>query len=247
MPKEFSASKATAEFCTGVTFEDLPKETVDFIKKDILDWLGCAIGGSASDFSLPAKKLITSLGGAKQSLAFGLGAVNVRDAAFFNGYCGHILEMDDVDRESISHPATVNIAPALAAAQYVNKSGKDFMLASVCGFEAMLRIGAAITPAHYEIFHTTSTAGNFGAAMAAGKIFDLNNQEMLWALGNAGTLSGGLWQFNQNAAMSKFLHTGSAASNGVVCALLAKNQFSGATEILEGSQGFFCGLCQTGN
>ena len=53
----------------------------------------------------------------------------------------------------------------------------------------MLRIGAAITPAHYAIWHTTSTAGVFGAAAASGRMLGLTNQQMQWALGNAGTLA----------------------------------------------------------
>ena len=106
----------------------------------------------------------------------------------------------------------------------------------------MLRIGASITPEHYKIFHTTATTGIFGASVAAGKILGLDEKRLLWALGNAGTLSCGLWQFLRDGGMSKFLHTAHAAGQGVYVALLAREGFSGATHILEGEQGFFKGF-----
>ena len=88
-------------------------------------------------------------------------------------------------------PLPPNLAAAFAAAEFAGKQGKDVLLAAVCGFEIMLRIGAAITPAHYKIFHTTATTGVFGAAMAAGKLLDLDAIQLNWALGNAGTMSAG--------------------------------------------------------
>ena len=57
-------------------------------------------------------------------------------------------------------------------------------------------------------------------------------------------MSAGLWQFLPDGGMSKFLHTGAAAGNGILVAMLAKNGFSGATHILEGKQGFFAGYAR---
>ena len=87
-----------------------------------------------------------------------------------NAYFGHILEMDDVDKESISHPATVVMPAALAMGAWNASSGKEVITSIVAGFEVMLRIGATIAPEHYKIFHTTATTGIFGASVEAGKI-----------------------------------------------------------------------------
>lgn len=241
----FSPSRACAEFAVGLKFEDIPANVIDLIKRDLLDWAGCAIKGSADRSAAPIKAARALLGGAPQAGVFGDPALtDMRTAATENAYFGHIFEMDDVDRDSISHPATVVMPGALAAAQYYGKSGKDILTATVAGFEVMLRIGAAITPAHYQVFHTTATTGVFGSAMSAGKILGLPADRMLWALGNAGTLSCGLWQFNPDGAMSKFIHAGGAAGNGLWVALLAKDGFSGASHILEGKQGFFAGFAR---
>lgn len=244
MEKQFSPSLACAQFASELKFEDIPESVVDFTKKDILDWIGCAIGGSADPSSKPIKEVSLILGGKTQAPVIGLSDQNVVTAAACNAYFGHILEMDDVDKDSISHPATVVISPALAVASWKKNSGKEIIASIVAGFEVMLRIGAAITPAHYKVFHTTATTGIFGAAISSGKLLGLNSKELLWALGNAGTSSAGLWQFLQDGAMSKFLHMAHAAGNGLYIAFLAKQGFSGAAHILEGSQGFFKGYAR---
>ena len=240
MNPDFSASRACAQFASSLQYQDIPDQVIDFVKRDLLDWLGCAIGGSASPASRPIKSVSLLLGGVRQAEVIGLSSQNVVTSAACNAYFGHILEMD-VDKESISHPATVIMPAALAVGAWNASSGKDVITSIVAGFEVMLRIGASITPEHYKIFHTTATTGIFGASVAAGKILGLDEKRLLWALGNAGTLSCGLWQFLRDGGMSKFLHTAHAAGQGVYVALLAREGFSGATHILEGEQGFFKG------
>jgi 2-methylcitrate dehydratase PrpD len=152
--------------------------------------------------------------------------------------------MDDVDKESISHPGTVVIPAALAVGEWRGASGRELLAAVIAGYEVMLRVGAAITPAHYQVFHTTATTGVFGSAMAAGRLLKLDEEQMTWALGNAGTMSSGLWEFLQDGAMSKFLHAGHAAASGVMAACLAQTGFTGPSRILEGRQGFFAGFAR---
>ena len=241
----FSPSAACAEFAADLSYDSIPPEALDLIRRDILDWTGCALAGSRDRAAVPIQKTAELLGGKAEASVFGnRDKTDLRTAAMENGYFGHIFEMDDVDRESISHPATVVMPGAMALGEWQKKTGRDVLTAIVAGFEVMLRIGAAITPAHYAIWHTTSTAGVFGAAAASGRMLGLTNQQMQWALGNAGTLACGLWQFNPDGAMSKFLHAGNAAGNGILVSLMAQNGFSGATHILEGKQGFFAGYAR---
>jgi 2-methylcitrate dehydratase PrpD len=100
-------------------------------------------------------------------------------------------------------------------------------------------VGEAVNPSHYRFWHPTGTAATFGAAAAAGSILRLDPARMLDALGTAGTQAAGLWEFNADGAMSKHLHPGKAAFNGILSADLAKAGFTGATRILEGDRGFF--------
>ncbi len=213
----------------------------------LLDWLGSAIGGMGT----PTGKAFLDYGG---SLAAGSAQVlglaegrSTETAALINGALSHIVEMDDVERVSIIHPAAVIIPAALAAADEVGASGEQLLAAIAAGYEVAIHIGGAVGPTHYYHFHNTSTCGVFGAAMAAGWIYQLTEQQLVWALGSAGTQAAGLWEFNTEGAQSKPLHTGRAAANGVLAAQLARGGISGGRRILEGDRGFFAGLGSDGH
>jgi len=77
------------------------------------------------------------------------------------------------------------------------------LTAIVVGYEAGIRIGQAAGEAHYEIWHTTGYLVGFSErAAAAGKLLNLDENAMSWALGNAGTQAAGLWQFLEDGALS---------------------------------------------
>jgi 2-methylcitrate dehydratase PrpD len=163
----------------------------------------------------------------------------VTSAAFHNGAVSHILELDDLHRASILHPGASVIPAALATAEMVRASGRDFMAAVVAGYEVAIRIGEAVTPSHYRFWHTTGTCGTFGAAAASARLLGLDAGGVASALGSAGTQAAGLWEFLADGVMSKHLHPGKAAMNGVLSALLAREGFTSASRILEGEKGFF--------
>ncbi|MCY4429786.1 MAG: MmgE/PrpD family protein [Rhodospirillales bacterium] len=163
--------------------------------------------------------------------------------AFRLGALTHILEADDLHRESVTHPGCVVVPAACALAGSTRADGRAFLTAVLKGFEAMCRIGAAVGPTHYRTWHNTATCGPFGSAYAAGTLLGLEPRAMVHALGNAGTQSAGLWEFIASGAMSKHLHAGRAAEAGVVAAELAAHGFTGAPSILEGPRGFFAAAC----
>ena len=107
----------------------------------------------------------------------------------FMGALMHILEMDDLHRRSVVHPGCVVIPAVIAVGLREGISGRMMLEAAIKGFEACTRIGNSVGPAHYKIWHNTSTCGTFGAAYAAGTLMGLNNSDLCHALGNAGTQS----------------------------------------------------------
>jgi 2-methylcitrate dehydratase PrpD len=227
---------------TSVEPDQLAPDDIHFAKLFVLDWLASAIAGTAT---APGRVLIDEgrdrSGGACHVLGLS-GGRDAEVAAFVNGGLSHIVEMDDLDRGSVVHPGKVVIPAALAAAEAVESSGLDVLAAIVVGYEAAIRIGEAVGRSHYRYWQNTATCGAFGAAAAAGHIYGLSAEQMTWAFGNAGSIAGGLWQFNHDGAMTKHLHAGRAAANGLLAARLAARGFTGATEILEGPQGFFTAM-----
>jgi len=163
--------------------------------------------------------------------------------AFVAGGLTHILETDDLHRASVTHPGCVVVPAVFALAEREGSNGRQMLKAILHGFEAMCRVGAGVGPSHYRVWHNTATCGPFGSAMAAATLLDLNADQTMHALGNAGTQSSGLWEFMETGAMSKHLHAGRAAEAGVVAADLAKLGFTGPPKILEGEKGFFEATC----
>ena len=197
----------------------------------VLDTLACAVAGRDAP---PARMLATVA-----PLAQG----DVARRAFLIGGLAHILEMDDLHRDSVTHPGSVVIPAAWAVAEQRVDGGHRFLAAVLAGYEACCRVGMAVGKAHYRVWHNTSTCGPFGSAMAVSTLLDLGEDQTVWALGNAGTQSSGLWEFLATGAMSKHLHTARGAESGVLAALLAKEGFTGPERILEGEKGFFAGFC----
>ncbi len=163
--------------------------------------------------------------------------------AFTIGALTHILETDDLHKASVTHPGCVIVPAALTVASRQNASAIEFLTSVLHGYEASCRIGNAVGPAHYRIWHNTATCGPFGSAMAVSSLLGLNVEQCVDALGNAGTQSSGLWQFLETGAMSKHLHAGRAAEAGLVSADLAALGVTGPPAILEGNKGFFRATC----
>ncbi|MFO1433676.1 MAG: MmgE/PrpD family protein [Candidatus Competibacteraceae bacterium] len=169
-----------------------------------------------------------------------------RDAgrnAFLLGALTHILEVDDLHRAAVVHPGCVVVPAAWVVAEREGAGGKALLTAVLRGFEAACRVGMAVGPAHYRLWHNTATCGPFGSAMAVASLLGLDPEQTVHALGNAGTQSAGLWQFLETGAMTKHLHAGRAAEAGVLAADLARLGFTGPPAILEGAKGFFAATC----
>jgi len=234
---ESGVTRRLAEFVVRTDFRDIPRDVVEHAKLCILDWLGAALAGSRS---LVAKVVISFL----EKFGWGDGVTVIGTpirthpvfAALANGVMGHAVEMDDIHREAIIHPAASIVPAALAVAEYGNAHGEEFITAVVLGYEIGIRLGIAVNPSHYEYWHTTGTCGTFGAAAAAGKLLKLSEEGMVHAFGIAGTSAAGLIEVF--GTMSKPFNAGRAAMDGVLAAFLAKEGLTSSTTILESPKGY---------
>ena len=233
------ASRKLAQVLASTRFEDLPDGVIADVQRSVLDWLGSAMAGAVETPARSMQRVVAGMGKSEEATVFCAGRAAAGSAALANGTASHILELDDVHKGSTLHPGAPIISAALAVSEREHAPGKAFLLSVALGYDAALRIGEAVNPSHYRFWHPTGTAATFGAAMAAGSLLGLTSSQMLDALGNAGTQGAGLWEFNADGAMSKHLHAGKAAFNGILSADLAKCGFTGATRILEGERGFF--------
>ena len=230
-----------ASFIAALQWEDVPEEVRKTVAMQILDTVGNAIGAQDdSQLSWMRNLYTTIVGGQETAHVWGQNyKAPVAIAAFLNGMAGHTLELDDVHTNSKTHIGTVVTPTAWAMAEYLNTSGEDFLLAVICGYETMSRIGMAfgVTSHRLRGWHVTSTAGTFGAAAVCAKLLGLEEDNIVYALGLAGTQSFGVWAFLEDGASNKVLHPARAAQIGMESALLAQVGMTGAEHILEAADG----------
>jgi 2-methylcitrate dehydratase PrpD len=212
-------------------------QVIEAARRGLTDWLACALGG-ASDPAL--EKVMAALAPAVgPATVIGRGqALDIAGAALINGYSGHALDYDDVQRSVRGHPSTVLLPALLALAQSRGVSGQKLLCAYAVGVEAMGRLGLAVGGAHYEAgFHNTATLGTIATAAACGWLIGLSASQLAVAVGLTVTQSAGLRM--QFGSPTKPLHAGLAARNGLTSALLAQAGLGGAAESLDGQGGFF--------
>ena len=240
MKRDGSLLESIAAYGASDAKRELPKEVVHHAKRAVIDWFSALYPGTRVS---PAVNLVRAhaaeLGVGRSSLP-GLGTTAFPSlAAWINGSASHSVEFDDIFRDAIYHPGCPVIAAALALAQDRAKGGRELLAAVTVGYEISTRIGAAVQPSHYKYFHTTGTAGVFGAAAAGAALLAPGDAKvMAHALATAGTFASGLQQAFRSDAMTKPLHAGHAASVGVMSAMAAASGVTGAADILEGEAGF---------
>ncbi|AUT74556.1 MmgE/PrpD family protein [Paraburkholderia hospita] len=233
-----------AAFAANLKYEQIPTEVVRRTEDLFLDWFGAALAGRGARPVESIQKLALDFGpqSGPCEILISRRTTSPLFAAMVNAAASHFAEQDDLHNSSVLHPATVVFPAAWAAAQALGRSGKEFIAASVAGYEVGIRVGEFLGRSHYKIFHTTGTVGTLAAAAAVGNLLRLDEVQMLHAFGSAGTQAAGLWEFLRDAADSKQLHTAKAAANGLLAAYLAADGFTGAEDILEGVKGMGAGM-----
>ena len=223
---------------SNATARQIPQEAMDTAKACVLDTLGVAAVGQSQELVNILDATISAFGGAPQATLWGRARkAPMHEAALVNGAAAHALDFDDMHIASAMHPSAPVVSAALAVAEPSRASGMEVLRAITLGIEAELRIGTAVNPSHYKRgWHATGTLGHFGAAMAASMLMKLNDQQIVAALGIAGTQACGMKE--AFGTMTKPLHAGLAARNGVMAALLAARGFTSAADILGGHYGF---------
>ncbi|KAI9687923.1 MAG: hypothetical protein M1822_002005 [Bathelium mastoideum] len=235
-----------AHWAVNLRFSQLPSAVTQAAARSFYNWLGCAIGGCAHPAAVKACAALSPFFGRPTSTLLGLrpnsdlhSKADAQHAALINGIASHVHDYDDTHLETIIHP-TGPVASALLAqveALDVPTSGHDFILALVAGIEAECKLGLAVWPKHYDLgWHITSTVGSIGAAVAAGKLLKLSEEEMGHAISIAATQVTGLR--DQFGSDTKSFHVGRSAQNGLLAAVLATRGYTGSAHALEARRGW---------
>ncbi|MBE0634355.1 MmgE/PrpD family protein [Candidatus Bathyarchaeota archaeon] len=233
-------SRILSKYVVNLSYADLPDPVVEKAKLHLLDALGNILGAYDMPWSQMVITVVKQMKGEPQSTVMGVdGRYPMIMAALANGTMAHGIDADDSGaRPSWAHPGSCVIPAVFAAAEAMQVSGKDLITALVAGYEVSCRVDSAVYPGLRDRgFHATGVVGTIGAVAAAGKILGLGEDEMVNAFGLAGIQAAGLEEWLTAGDMSKRLHAGKAAMNGVLAALLAREGYTGPSTVFEGKYG----------
>src|SRR5690349_1366675 len=231
-------TRTLAKFLVSHRYADLPQKVRHEGARSLLNWMGCAVGGSRHETVENALAALSDLSGPREATVLGRGdKLDIMLAALMNGTTSHTFDFDDTHLKTVIHPSGPVASALLALAERKHMNGKDFLHAFLLGVEAECRIGNAVYPSHYDVgWHITGTTGVFGAAVAIGKLLGLSQHQMVWTVGLAATQAAGIREMF--GSMAKSFHPGRAAQNGYASALLARAGFTAGEHGLEGPRGF---------
>jgi len=231
-------TKELAEFCSGLSYDAIPREVIHKAKLCLLDYIANIYGSLELKATRAVIEYVRSLGGDSRATALGCGfKTGVQSAAFINGTTAESIEAQDGLRFGGNHPVSAVIPAALAIAEERNLCGKKLLEAIVVGYEIANRASSAMHPFHtLSGFLPTGTCGTFGAAAAVAKMYGLNADNTLNAIGNAGYLLPlSMAEHLMGGYTIKIVQGGQAASAGIMAAGLAENGITGSPFVLEGS------------
>jgi len=204
----------------------------------IIDTIGCALAGIPE----PCVQILLKTPGVADApgpvLLFGTShRTSALDAALINGTAAHALDYDDVSGVLGGHHSAPVTAPVFALGEELKVSGRRALAAYIIGVETEVRLSRAVNFHHYDKgWHPTATLGVFGSAAAASHLLGLDVEHTAKALALAASFACGIKA--NFGTMTKPLHVGHIARDGLFAALIAARGFESNPAALEHKQGW---------
>lgn len=233
-----SPTRALARWVLQTQWQDVPESARLATQRSWLNWWGCALGGARDPQVDQLVALLISLGASGSTPLLGrTERLDLPSAALVHAFASNILDYDDTHWATAIHPAGPVASALVAWTSQHPSAGADVLHAFLLGMEVECAIGLAVSPGHYaKGWHITATCGVFGAAAAVGRLMQLSETQMSWALGHAATQASGLVASLGSSAKS--LNIAHAARNGVLAACYAQAGLSANAMVLEDRFGF---------
>ena len=228
-----------AQHIVETPYAAIPEASLAAAKRFMLDTLAVAWAGSDAPGCREAHALLVDEGGRADSCAWAYGGhLPAMSAAFINGMTSAALDYDGIGSGAPVHVNITVLPAALAMAERLHVSGREFLAAYVIGADLTYRLAAAADVPNAG-FHYVPIYGVFGAAAACARLLKLNVLQTRHALGIAFMQASGTQQANIDPSLSKRMMSAFAARAGVQAALLAQRGITGPAQAIEGKFGLF--------
>ena len=151
------------------------------LKRNILDSIGCAIASLPADPFKRLREQLEEYRSPGRCTLIGGGKTSADQAAFFNS--GLVRYVDLLDSYmapgGLCHPSD-NFGAVLAAAEQVNASGEQFLLALAVAYEIQCRFTATVSVMPKGFNHATQLA--MSVAASVGKLLGLSSDQVANAI-----------------------------------------------------------------
>jgi 2-methylcitrate dehydratase PrpD len=226
-----------AKFVTDLRYASIPGKAVETAKIAVRDCLGVALAGSREEDARIAAEIARQERAQEETSVIGQGfRTSALNAALANGTAAHALDFDH--SFTIMGQPTAPVAPAtFALGESLGANGRQIIEAYVAGFEVTAKLVHSLQDSAHDGWHAPSTLGSFGAAAACSKLLGLDAAKTQMALGITASMASGI--VANFGTMTKPLHVGLGARNGVLAAKLAAGGYTANVKALEGGFGFY--------
>jgi len=233
-------TKALARFVAGLSYDDFDPVTLARLHNHTLDTIGVCLAGSRQQVTDVAATVMGEVMAPGPVPVPGLALrTDPLTAAFLAGTAGHGLELDDGFRPGAIHPGCVVVPAALSMGHMTGADGKRFLVAIAAGYEVAARIAALVHPKpRWRGFHNTATIGVFAAAAATAVLKGYDAATIENGFGLAASCASGIRSYVRGGDVKR-IHPGLAARDGILAAMLGAKGHRGASDVLEGKEGFF--------
>jgi 2-methylcitrate dehydratase PrpD len=246
-----SIAAEIASNIVATSFERFGDEVVERARSRVIDVIGCILAGVNASGCPEILSLLKEWGGKKESTVLGLGGkLPVHNAALINSVAARSYDFDPTgalvgDTNTHAHISGTTVPAAFAVAEQCEASGKELLTALILGEDLASRVAAASLLSINSGWDSTGTVNVFGAAAVAGRLWGLDEAQMLNALGIAINQMSGTSQNILDFAHTFKLPQGLAAQSGIFGAALAKKGFTAPKDALTGKHGYFALYCRS--
>jgi 2-methylcitrate dehydratase len=227
-----------ARFVVDRSWDDLSASAQRELKIRVLDSLGCALGASEAAPIRSIRAQVTEFGGPSLCTLIGGGATAPDRATLYNGALVRYLDFNDsyFALGETCHPSD-NLAPILAAAEYADASGREFLTALGVAYQVQCRLSEEAPVRAKGFDHTTQ--GAYAVAAGTAKALRLDATEVANGVAIAGTALNAL-RVTRTGRLSQWkgLAYPFMASGALAAVFLAGRGVTGPPEVFEGNKGF---------
>ena len=232
------ATRLLAQYALNTQYEDLPENIQREASRAFVNFVGVTVGSCQHEAVNISINSLRPISNSNQATILGRKErFDPLNAAFINGVSSHVFDFDDTHLVTNVHAAGPIAAALLAYSELKPVSGREFMNAFYLGVEYTIRLSNSLAPNHADVGgHVSGTHPTIGAAAAIGRLMNLSEQQMIWALGLAASQPVGFR--DSFGSMNKSFNPGRAAENGLFSALLAQNNFTSSNQMIESRIGW---------